>query len=181
MKNLFKIILAVIAMIAGFQVGRFLGKFTAKMFPLEEPVHRESVIDTVYDTIPYIAPAPVSSLQIGYKGVKMPKSGNVAAKDSSSFRQADTAFVADVIQGDDSVELQLPVVQNVYEGKDYKAYVSGVEARLDSMFVYPRREIVTIKKPPKRWHIGPAVGYGYTGHGVGPFVGVSVTYSIVSW
>ena len=107
-----------------------------------------------------------------------------ASLDSLPDIRADTSELASAdVKADtpDSLTLQLPITQNVYEGEDYKAYVSGVYPSLDSVFVYPRREIVTIKKPPKRWHIGPTIGFGYTPHGFEPFIGVSLTYSIISF
>ena len=84
----------------------------------------------------------------------------------------------------DSVSVELPIMQSVYEeGTDYKAYVSGVHARLDSIFVYPLHEVVTIKEkqPPKRWHIGITAGYGIGTKGMQPYVGIGITYSIFSF
>ena len=85
--------------------------------------------------------------------------------------------------GTDSATIELPIMQSVYESKDYKAYVSGVHARLDSIFVYPLHEVVTIreKQPPKRWHIGVTTGYGLTTKGMQPYVGIGLTYSLISF
>ncbi len=83
----------------------------------------------------------------------------------------------------DSATVELPIMQSVYESKDYKAYISGVQARLDSIFVYPLHEVVTIKEkqPPKRWHIGVTTGYGIGTKGLQPYVGIGITYSIISF
>ncbi len=83
----------------------------------------------------------------------------------------------------DSVSVELPVVQSVYESTNYKAYVSGVQARLDSIFVYPLHEVVTVKEkqPPKHWHIGVTAGYGLTTKGFLPYVGIGLTYSLISF
>ena len=83
----------------------------------------------------------------------------------------------------DSATVELPIMQSVYESKDYKAYVSGVHAQLDSIFVYPLHEVVTIKEkqPPKKWHIGVTTGYGLTTKGMQPYVGIGLTYSIISF
>ncbi len=83
----------------------------------------------------------------------------------------------------DSVSVELPVVQSVYESTNYKAYVSGVQARLDSIFVYPLHEVVTVKEkqPPKHWHIGVTAGYGLTTKGLQPYVGIGLTYSLISF
>lgn len=153
---------------------------------------RDTVI--VRDTIKIEKPAVSSSSNLGYLDITVSTSKGTNKTDTLPNIRADTdtAFVGSCYASDksinidasadnDSVKIKLPIVQNVYEDADYKAYVSGVCPSLDSIFVYPRREIVTIKKPPKRWHIGPTVGYGYTPHGFEPFIGVSITYSLFSF
>lgn len=85
---------------------------------------------------------------------------------------------ADII---DSIRVELPLVQRVYENEDYTAWVSGVEPKLDSIAIVRRRERVEIRHPPNRWHIGPTVGVGITAAGIKPFAGVSITYSIFSF
>ena len=79
----------------------------------------------------------------------------------------------------DSVRVVVPISQIVYEGEDYKAYVSGFEARLDSIFV--DRRTVTIsrnvcRKPP-RVSVGivGGVGYGVLHRQADCFVGVGVS------
>lgn len=179
MKDFLKILLAVVTSLVA---GAYLPKCQS---PSRDNPGRETIeIDTltVYDTIPYIEPAPVDSQQTGYKQVTLPTSYIDRGLENLPDIRADTAELtsSDVkATAPDSLTLQLPITQNVYEGEDYKAYVSGVYPSLDSLFVYPRREIVTIKKPPKRWHIGPTVGFGYTPHGFEPFIGISLTYSII--
>lgn len=193
MKDILKILIVIIvSLIAGFYL------HNCQSPPDNTPGREECVTDTttIYDTIPYIEPAPVHSQQTGTKKITIPTScidrGILSPQCSESAVRsenlpdirADTAELtsADVeATAPDSLILQLPVTQNVYEGEDYKAYISGVYPSLDSLFVYPRREIVTIKKPPKRWHIGPTVGFGYTPHGFEPFFGISLTYSIIDF
>jgi hypothetical protein len=180
-KDILAIVFVIVACMAA---GAYLHKCQSP--PGDIPGRGECVVDTitVYDTIPYIEPAPVHSQQVGSKKVTIPTSYIDRGIENLPDIRADTAELtsADVEAiAPDSLTLQLPITQNVYEGDDYKAYVSGVYPSLDSLFVYPRREIVTIKKPPKRWHIGPTVGFGYTPHGFEPFVGVSLTYSILDF
>ncbi len=191
MKDFLKILLAVIASLIAVP---YIQKCQSP--PDNIPGRGECVADTItlYDTIPYIEPAPVRSQHIGLKKVtilspfrsesaeRLPTDYIDRGADSLPDIRADTAELGSAdVKADipDSLTLQLPVTQNVYEGEDYKAYISGVYPSLDSLFVYPRREIVTIKKPPKRWHIGPTVGFGYTPYGFEPFIGVSLTYSII--
>lgn len=182
MKDFLKILVVVIASLIA---GAYMHKCQSP--PGDIPGRGDCVTDTttVYDTIPYIEPAPVSTTPIGFINVTIPAPAIPGASlDSLPDIRADTAepAIADVkADTPDSLTLQLPITQNVYEGEDYKAYVSGVYPSLDSVFVYPRREIVKIKKPPKRWHIGPTIGYGYTPNGFQPYIGVSLTYSIISF
>lgn len=81
----------------------------------------------------------------------------------------------------DSIRVELPLVQRVYESEDYTAWVSGIEPKLDSIAIVRQRERVEIRHPPNRWHIGPTVGAGITAAGIKPFAGVSITYSIFSF
>lgn len=180
MKDFLKILLVVIASLIA---GAYIHKCQSPPGDIQD--RGDCVTDTtiVYDTIPYIEPAPVSTTPIGFINVTIPAPANPSTSlDSLHDIRADTAEMASAdveATAPDSLTLQLPITQNVYEGEDYKAYVSGVYPSLDSLFVYPRREIVTIKKSPKRWHIGPTVGIGFTSHGFEPFIGVSLTYSII--
>ena len=179
-KDILAIVLVIVACMAA---GAYLHKCQSPPgdnIPGREAIETDTI--TIYDTIPYIEPAPVHSQQVGSKKVTIPTSYIDRGIENLPDIRADTAELtsADVeVTTPDSLTLQLPITQNVYEGEDYKAYVSGVYPSLDSLFVYPRREIVTIKKPPKRWHIGPTVGFGYTPHGFEPFIGVSLSYSII--
>ena len=179
-KDILAIVLVIVACMAA---GAYLHKRQSPPgdnIPGREAIETDTI--TIYDTIPYIEPAPVHSQQVGSKKVTIPTSYIDRGIENLPDIRADTAELtsADVeVTTPDSLTLQLPITQNVYEGEDYKAYVSGVYPSLDSLFVYPRREIVTIKKPPKRWHIGPTVGFGYTPHGFEPFIGISLTYSII--
>lgn len=179
-KDILAIVLVIVACMAA---GAYLHKCQSPPgdnIPGREAIETDTI--TIYDTIPYIEPAPVHSQQVGSKKVTIPTSYIDRGIENLPDIRADTAELtsADVeVTTPDSLTLQLPITQNVYEGEDYKAYVSGVYPSLDSLFVYPRREIVTIKKPPKRWHIGSTVGFGYTPHGFEPFIGISLTYSII--
>ena len=147
----------------------------------------EIVTDTItyVDTVRHIAPAPTQTALVRYREIAVPR--YVTAGDTLPRIRADTDSLstayAELNAASDSVLISIPIEQKVYKDADYTAYVSGYEPSLDSIFVYPKREIVTktIKKPPKRWHIGPTVGYGYTPHGFQPFIGVSLSYSVISF
>ncbi len=151
----------------------------------EVEIDRRVEVDTVVyvDTIAYREPRAVNERVVGRMAISglRPATGSkrdALEQDSSALMDKGDAF------GQDSSALMdegLPVVQREYGDSTYRAWVSGVDPRLDSIKVYPRREVVTIKYEPKRWHIGPTVGYGITPRGVQPYVGVSVTYSLISF
>lgn len=181
MKDFFKILLIVVAsVIIGAQMQKCQ---SPRSEGATEPPG--AVVDTVtyVDTIPYYEPMATSTAYLGYKFLTVPYFIKSEDTDTLPRIRADTEIgeiIIDATADKDSMILELPIVQNVYEDTTYRAYVSGVYPRLDSIFVYPQREVVTIKKPPKRWHIGPTIGYGLTPQGFQPYIGVSVTYSILS-
>lgn len=129
---------------------------------IREPV-RDTLRETYIDTITYYKPVPKDSIVIRYVTERLPISVN--SQPCS-----------------DSVSVQIPITQKVYEDSTYRAYVSGYKPNLDSLFVYPKREIITIRETtkPKRWSIGIQAGYGITlrqNPQFVPYIGVGVTYS----
>ncbi|MEE1386436.1 MAG: hypothetical protein U0K29_10650 [Prevotella sp.] len=141
------------------------------------------------DTISDVSPEPkyTSKQPVGTAEVRVPTDCIKMDDATLPHIRADTAASGYAQSlgknGTDSATIELPIMQSVYESKDYKAYVSGVHARLDSIFVYPLHEVVTIreKQPPKRWHIGVTTGYGLTTKGMQPYVGIGLTYSLISF
>lgn len=93
-----------------------------------------------------------------------------------------------------SVDTAGGYVQRVYEGEDYKAWVSGVDPMLDSIAVY-RLSAAAVQmdahgstpagrlpvKDGKRWHLGMFAGCAVTPRGVQPAIGVGISYSFCSW
>lgn len=80
----------------------------------------------------------------------------------------------------------LPREYMVYKDSIYRAVVSGVDPRLDSIEIYRPTitntitKYVEVKKKP-RWGIGLQAGYGYNGKDFKPYIGAGVQYNIVSW
>jgi hypothetical protein len=86
--------------------------------------------------------------------------------------------------GNDSAEVVVPITQKVYEDSAYTAWVSGYEARLDSLWIRQRTETlkITSGEKPRKWSIGVGVGAGVTRNGrVEPMIGISLNYSIFSF
>ncbi len=146
-----------------------------------------TVTDTIpyFDTIPFYAPEPVATASTGFIDVTIPipKYRVVVPPDTLAALPEDSLrLYADMTaEPPDSLTLQLPITQNIYESEDYKAYVSGVYPKLDSLFIFAKSEVVTIREPPnkqKRWGIGVFAGYGMTPHGFQPCAGVSINYNL---
>lgn len=159
-------LLVLVACVASFVAGYVLGTKPTAGFCSERGV------DTVVyvDTVRYYIMVPKDSVVLRYRTVMLP----VAAADSAMECGADSC---------DSVAVAVPIVQKHYSGTDYDAWVSGGWAQLDSLNVYPRKEVVTLREKVKykRWHLGLSVGYGYTPAGFQPYAGVCISYSLISF
>ena len=88
-----------------------------------------------------------------------------------------------VFQPPDSAEVIIPITQKKYEGKEYTAWVSGYEARLDSINILRRTDIVTktlyVDKKRRRWGCVTGVGVGVNRKGeVQPMLGVTFGYRL---
>ncbi|MDE5628209.1 MAG: hypothetical protein K2I69_01465 [Muribaculaceae bacterium] len=83
----------------------------------------------------------------------------------------------------DSVCVVVPRSETVYEGNDYRAVVSGFEARLDSISIYRTHTVNYTTVPAagngKRWSVGVQGGVGLTPRGVQPYIGIGVSFRIL--
>lgn len=76
----------------------------------------------------------------------------------------------------------MAVTQVHYADTAYEAWVSGIEPRLDSLrLLRPVTAITLPAPPPRRWHLGVTAGMGLTPRGAEPYVGIGITYSILSF
>ena len=123
---------------------------------------QQAPTQTYIDTIAYYKPVARDSVVLRYKTETLPIANRV-----------DTVVVRD------SIEVVVPIVQTVYEDSTYRAYVSGFDAQLDSIFVAQKTEVVTVTKvDTKRWHLGVSAGYSYTPAGWQPYIGLGLTFSL---
>ena len=97
--------------------------------------------------------------------------------------------ITDTLMLHDTVLVHLPIEQRQYSDPRYTAWVSGYRPQLDSILIYQRteyitKEIKTVTKP-KRWGLGLQAGYGVLLHNgqvfPAPYIGVGLSYSIISW
>ena len=142
---------------------------------IEEP---DTLRVVVYDTIPYYKPIPKDSVVVRYITERLPIVDSSVDKVDSSVDKVDSSV--------DSVAVEIPITQKVYEDSAYTAWVSGYQPSLDSLILYPKREVVTIveREKQKRWSVGVAAGYGITMQGspqFEPFIGIVVTYNLWSF
>ncbi len=98
--------------------------------------------------------------------------------------------VRDTVRERDTLYLQLEREQRVYADSSYRAVVSGVRPRLDSLQIYTTERIVTERvvltaRERPRWSLGLQAGYGATAVSgqlrLAPYLGIGVTYNLASW
>lgn len=106
------------------------------------------------------------------------------------IKQKEFVYVTDTLAIHDTINkiIHLPRTYAVYKDSTYRAVVSGVEPRLDSMRVYPKTTIQYITKTvtkteykKTRWGLGVQIGGGIVKDKVRPYLGVGVSYNILTW
>lgn len=128
-------------------------------------IKSEKVCDTtkvtVVDSVKKSFPVPVDSFVVRYITKSLP-----VARDSATKQL-----------GNDSVKVQIPISQKVYEDTLYRAYVSGYEPNLDSITIKQKTTYIThtIRDKESRFRIGLQAGYGLTPKGMQPYVGVGLS------
>lgn len=143
-----------------------------------------AVPDTVrkvfVDTVKYLQPVVRDSVVVKCVKVRVPRAEG--GKDTLSGRYKNSGGT---YKNTDSAEVEIPITQKRYSDTTYTAWVSGFRPALDSIHVYPRREVVTItntvRDKSKRWGVGFHAGYGFTPHGLQPYIGVGLNYSIMNF
>lgn len=138
------VILLLLGLVVSFLTGYHVRQVSSMMTPRQDTV---IIVDTLRDTVP----VPIRETVTKY--VLVP--GDTIVK----YLKGDTVF--------------LPVMQKEYSTPDYRAWVSGYNAALDSIDVFPKTVYVT-KKPARRWGLGVSAGYGACRSGLSPYIGIGV-------
>lgn len=160
---------------------------------------------TVYDTVRVEIPAPKEEKSLGSVTAKLPVSVPKVSENERKLQETvqilrdSLANFGKSVPGTDvkednfpnktgaaedtpdSVSVQIPITQRVYETDRYRAVVSGYQPSLDDLLIYQPSQVVRIKDKPKRWGIGVQVGYGMTVKGspqFAPYIGVGVSYNL---
>lgn len=124
--------------------------------------------------------------------------------------KVDTLYVRDTVKMTQPIEVEKRVVDSVYvpverivsrtdtlyvildrEQLTWKdslstIYVSGIQPKVDSVIHYIENAIITKEIPVEvkirpRWSIGVGAGYGIGRDGLSPYIGVGITYNLLSW
>ena len=94
------------------------------------------------------------------------------------------------IHNTDTIFIEIPRVERVYEDSTFFAVVSGIEPRLDTLKIFQRSTIITeteriyfpvIERRRQNWSIGLQVGAGTDFNGFTPYVGIGVQRNLFSW
>lgn len=139
---------------------------------------QDTIRATVTDTVPFYQPVAKDSLVIRYVTKVLP----VSSRENSEARDTEMVAIASQHTGHgDSMSVEVPISQKRYETEQYRAYVSGFEPSLDSIFVYQKtvteRVAVTpqhTKQPRIGFGIVAGAGYGVINKQADVFVGGAV-------
>ena len=176
-----------VGIVCGGILGFWCGRATAPK-PNEGQIISTDTV-TRYDTLLVKSPTARDSIVVKYITKTLP---------SSKQKKNDTFLAENYAQNNgenippqemsderDSMAVEIPITQKRYDGENYSAWVSGYEPSLDSIFVRGRTDVITIRetKPPNKWHIGVqcGVGYSFKSKQFEPFIGVGLSYSIISF
>lgn len=179
----YRLAAVLIILLAGLVVGSLIGyRFGHKRNT--NRVERDTV--TVRDFVAYYEPMASDSIKVKYVTRYMP----IVRHDTimrEKYAQNTRENIPPQALSDerDSAAVVIPITQQRYENDDYRAYVSGYEPSLDSIFVFPKTTVIRERsyKPPNKWHVGISCGYGYgfTSKEREPYIGIGITYSIISF
>ena len=94
--------------------------------------------------------------------------------------------VTDTIRLRDTLYVFLEREQIRWEDSLSVVYASGVRPEIDSVIHYAERmvivkEIPVVRVKKTRWGVGIQAGAGATKDGLAPYVGVGVSYNLLSW
>lgn len=149
---------------------------------------------TIYDTISYHNPVPQSEKPAGIISGRLPLASpgdTRSAENIPMFEDLESIGKGKPsLPPPDSADVEIPITQTMYRDSDYTAYVSGYAARLDSLTLTRRREVLTVTRevpPPgrrKRWGISIQAGAGLCPSGrpdFAPYVGIGVSYNLFTF
>lgn len=90
----------------------------------------------------------------------------------------------DTVTVRDTVLVEVPIYTYIASDSLYKVVVEGFGVEFKSVEVYPKtiyKERTNIIKERNRWGIGVQAGYGISKDKLTPYIGVGISYNIVTW
>lgn len=88
----------------------------------------------------------------------------------------------DTIRITDTVTVAIPIYSYWFKDDLYDIKAEGYDVKINSVTVYPRTEYKTERVNVKnRWGLGVQVGYGVSKDGFSPYIGIGVSYNILTW
>ena len=168
----------------GIAVAVLIGFLIGQQYPQKPPVEPNAEkVDTLFirDTNSFTEPPKKPSPDMLIKEIPVP----VYVADSSAIDSL-LNECARLERVGDSLQLILLRVQRHYSDSTFDAWVSGIDPRLDSIKTYQTNMVITkeISVPVKvrsRWGLGIQAGYGASKDGLSPYIGVGVSYNVLSW
>lgn len=139
----------------------------------------KETVEVFIDTIPVFidTPIPRDSTVLRYDYITVPINDTIRS------------IVADTLRND-SIIVNIPITQKMYQDSLYQAWVSGYKPALDSIRIFQPVTTIThtitnteVRYKTKRWGIGIQAGVGITPnqYKVEPYIGIGVSYNIFSW
>lgn len=158
LKKSLRAILITLAVLASFTYGRLL-PFGGDSEPLKEKVDTLFIRDTIVAYKPQIV-----------EKVKLEK----------------VILPADTVMLHDTMFVLLQKEQMVWQDSLAAVYVSGILPQIDSVKHFRSERVITIEKPipvkvRDKWGLGLHAGVGACKDGLTPYIGVGVSYNILSW
>lgn len=98
--------------------------------------------------------------------------------------ELDTVWIQALDTHRDTGLVALPREQVEWRDSLATVWASGVGVEVDSVRHYATTRVVTVREVQKmkaRWALGVQAGYGAGKDGLSPFVGVGVTWAVLSW
>lgn len=97
----------------------------------------------------------------------------------------DSIRVEVVVHKVDTEYVYLPHEYKRYKNDNYDLTISGYQPVLESISVYPEKHFVTtvVTEPAKakRWGLGCQLGYGVSKDGLTPYIGIGLSYNLISF
>ena len=167
-----------------FMLGFIIGQKHPQKLPVEQIKKK---MDTLFvpDSNIFTEPKKEPSPDVLIKEIPVP----VYFADSSAIDSL-LNKCARLERVNDSLQLVLLRVQRHYSDSTFDAWVSGIDPRLDSIKTYQTNMVITKEIPviqvkKTRWGLGiqAGIGAGMNGNQVylTPYVGMGISYNILSW